>query len=542
MKELLKKPKIIFLIAMVLISVLSIAINGIGYGIEFEGGTMFQVQLDEKATPEKMEIITSIISQRLDAFGLKDTKVNSLGDDLIAAQIAETDPQKIEQLESLLKTQARFEATIDGNILFEGSSIKQVFKDASHGYGAYQSSETQHSWSLPFLLSQQAAESFSKGVFHRCTATGFDPNSGTSYECQDTFFFIDRPLDSVIIIPSAVLAEDNELLFAGNLSENIPQGMSFDNLMYNSGLEYIVVSEETFTESQIEQLKEIYSATKKAVIHPDISSSQRTSLEEIGFRINEVKNDREFIPWIWGASGARQIISITPGIANLDPYVENISNAKIFSSLSITGGAPSMEEANQELKQLQILLETGSLPIGIKSISKETISPLLGKEFLSTTLLIGLASLAMVALVIFVRYRKIKLVLPILLTGLSEIVIIAGIISLLSYRLDLAGVAGILAAVGTGVDDQIVITDELMRGEKMTGGSYFNRIKKAFFIIFAAAATTIVTMLPIIIFGFGFGKLVGFAITTIIGVLVGVFISRPAFSVIAEEILKSEEE
>ena len=98
--------------------------------------------------------------------------------------------------------------------------------------------------------------------------------------------------------------------------------------------------------------------------------------------------------------------------------------------------------------------------------------------------------------------------------------------------------AGILAAVGTGVDDQIVITDELKRGESSRAASLIGRVRSAFFIIFAAAATTIAAMFPIMAIGSGLGKLVGFSITTIAGVLIGVFITRPAFGEIAKKIME----
>ena len=110
--------------------------------------------------------------------------------------------------------------------------------------------------------------------------------------------------------------------------------------------------------------------------------------------------------------------------------------------------------------------------------------------------------------------------------------------------MDLAAITGIIAAVGTGVDDQIVITDELTKGAEetvQTGGSLAGSAKKAFFIVMASAATAIAAMLPIIFFGQGSGmaRLVGFAITTILGVLIGVIITRPAFGEIAKVMVAS---
>ena len=300
----------------------------------------------------------------------------------------------------------------------------------------------------------------------------------------------------------------------------------------------MLVSDSNFSDAQVQQLKALSSSKVKAIVHKTMPDKQRQQLGQLGFKVVEVREEDETVPWIWTATGARQVISLTPGIANLQPFVEDVRGAKIFSELSITGSSDTAESAAQELKSLQVLLETGSLPIGIKSVSKETISPLLGKEFLSNAMLIGLLGLAVVALIIFIRYRSIKLTVPIMFTSISEIIITLCVISLINYRLDLASVTGILAAVGTGVDDQIVIIDELKKGEENAAESLANRVKKAFFIIFAAAATVIATMLPLIVFSFGFGKLAGFGITTILGVLIGVFITRPAFSVFAEHVLK----
>ncbi|MBU4341283.1 MAG: protein translocase subunit SecD, partial [Candidatus Altiarchaeota archaeon] len=103
---------------------------------------------------------------------------------------------------------------------------------------------------------------------------------------------------------------------------------------------------------------------------------------------------------------------------------------------------------------------------------------------------------------------------------------------------DLPAVAGIIAAVGTGVDHQIIITDESIsrrHGEqKKKLVSLVERIKRAFFIIFVSAATTIAVMIPV----FLIQSLKGFALTTAVGVFIGITITRPAYAKIIEGILK----
>ena len=94
--------------------------------------------------------------------------------------------------------------------------------------------------------------------------------------------------------------------------------------------------------------------------------------------------------------------------------------------------------------------------------------------------------------------------------------------------LDLAHIAGFIAVLGTGVDDLIIIADEILqRGEIRTGRVFESRFRKAFWIIGAAAATTIVAMTPLVYMSLG--DLTGFALVTIIGVIIGVTITRPAY-------------
>ncbi len=115
----------------------------------------------------------------------------------------------------------------------------------------------------------------------------------------------------------------------------------------------------------------------------------------------------------------------------------------------------------------------------------------------------------------------------------SEIILTFGIASLIKWNLDLPSIAGIIATIGTGVDDQIVILDESQNSKTY---SVKERIKRALFIIFGSYFTVLFSLLPL--YWAGAGLLKGFAVTTIIGVSVGVFITRPAFAEIIKRITK----
>ncbi len=195
------------------------------------------------------------------------------------------------------------------------------------------------------------------------------------------------------------------------------------------------------------------------------------------------------------------------------------------------------DDALRNMNRLQTILITGSLPFKLEIAKLDTISPALGEEFLKNSILVGIVAILAVALVIVIRYRQLKVIFPILFVSLSEVFITLGVAALIGWNMDLASIAGIIAAVGTGVNDQIVITDEVLRGSKEDRFSNWKeKIKRAFSIIFAAYITIVVAMIPL--WSAGAGLVRGFAVTTIIGVTIGVFITRPAFGSLIESLLE----
>ena len=190
----------------------------------------------------------------------------------------------------------------------------------------------------------------------------------------------------------------------------------------------------------------------------------------------------------------------------------------------------------QNMKRLQTILITGSLPVKLDIVKTDAISPVLGEGFVKNSILMSLLAILAVAIVLGIRYRKLAIAIPILITMLSEVIILLGVAAFIGWNMDLAAIAGVLVAIGTGVDDQIVITDETLKGETANVYNWKEKVKRAFLIIMLAYLTVVVAMIPLIFAGAGLLK--GFAITTIIGVTIGVFITRPAYSSFVEIILK----
>ena len=230
-------------------------------------------------------------------------------------------------------------------------------------------------------------------------------------------------------------------------------------------------------------------------------------------------------------------------------YVDDVEVDSLFISAGLRGQKASeisiqgsgtganqqdaLNNAKASMKKLQTILITGSLPYKLEIVKLDTISPVLGREFARNMMILGMVVFALVSIVLFVKYRRIKITLAVILTMFSEALLTLGIAALIRWNLDAPSIAGIIAGMGTGVNDQIVIIDESV-SQKTIGVK--ERVRRALFIITGAFFTIVAAMLPL--FWAGAGLLRGFALTTIIGVTVGILITRPAFADIIKKITK----
>jgi len=197
----------------------------------------------------------------------------------------------------------------------------------------------------------------------------------------------------------------------------------------------------------------------------------------------------------------------------------------ITTSIKGSGG-------KKDADRMKALLESGSLPVQIKIYSMQPYSAKMGNVFLNEFLIALVSAFIGIAVLIFIRFKKIIDTLLVIGALVSELIIILGIAALIHWNLDIASIIALIAIVGSGVDNLIVILSEVRSGEQ-TGKTIHVRIERAFFVIYGSAFTTIASLL---LFTTGVSFLKGFAITTIIGILVGVFITRPLFAHLISEV------
>lgn len=223
------------------------------------------------------------------------------------------------------------------------------------------------------------------------------------------------------------------------------------------------------------------------------------------------------------------VVYSAPLSPDLAAELQSRPTSNLIASTGV--GAQGREQA----KLLEIHLRNGALPVGVTIAGSGSVSPELGDHFKFWSVLAGLFALFAVGIMVFLRYREPGIVFPMIAINASEIIILLAITTFF-LQLDLATIAGLIAVLGTSIDQLVIITDEILHEGKVPSPNlYMKRLKRALGIILASAGTILIAMLPLAVMDLS--TLRGFAIITILGVLVGVLVTRPAYGRIIMAIL-----
>lgn len=492
--------------------------TGINKGLDLSGGTRILLGIQGNNTSEaQANQIGTILEQRISAFGLTQTSVRTvrLGDEhRILIEVASTNQTR---MRDLISQEGNFQARMPLTVR-----------------------DTQE-----FELDRTYTFEYTDGQVQVANET---------YSPGDTFTL-----------------GNADFVYVNNTEE----GANIHPVMYDGeDIQQVLTSQ-----SRVEQSRSGYSFTFPVVLSSEAANRVQTIAQ------NYPTTTTAGEPYLGdiGGTGPAKLMLYVDGNRRSSLNMAAIFKQQVITQPSINGGGQTAEQARADMEELQAILQSGSLPSPVEIESLSTISSSLGGQFMSAAILSIVMSLVAVGGLIFVRYRRADLAIPIVITGASEVFILLGSFFSTIITLDLASIAGVIAAVGTGVDDQIIITDESGR-DVLT--DWKKRLKRAFFVIFTSAASTIGAMMPIVspsvsnlaIGGAGVGLIAytlysnrtrphyiaigamavavsflafqlslssfalqsvrGFAITTILGVLVGITITRPAYAKMLEHLDK----
>lgn len=198
---------------------------------------------------------------------------------------------------------------------------------------------------------------------------------------------------------------------------------------------------------------------------------------------------------------------------------------EIIGGSAIITGSSNVDEA----RRLSQDLNTGAIPAPIHLVGQRTVEASLGADSLRTSILAGLAGLAIVLLYMIVMYRLLGIVACLALLSYSLLFLVFLKIPLFLFSgqylvLTLAGIAGSLLSVGIAIDANVLIferiKEELQKG-KLLSSAIETGFDRSWSAIWDSNVTTIITC--VILFVVGTSIIRGFAITLGFGVLLSMF-------------------
>ena len=218
-----------------------------------------------------------------------------------------------------------------------------------------------------------------------------------------------------------------------------------------------------------------------------------------------------------GLTGLNQIAIVLDGQIISAP----VPNSAISGGEAIiTGGAGGFKQ--DEAIELSMLIRAGALPVELHEVESSSIGATLGMGALKDSLIAGAIGIALVILLMIFMYRLMGLCADLAL--LLYIPLLFWVLILFKGVLTLPGIAGIILSIGMAVDANVIIfarvREEVAEG-KTIRVAVQTGFKRAMGTIVDSQLTTLIA--GIVLYQFGTGPVRGFALTLIIGIIIGLF-------------------
>lgn len=208
----------------------------------------------------------------------------------------------------------------------------------------------------------------------------------------------------------------------------------------------------------------------------------------------------------------------------------------------ITNGQPQITGSfdQKSAQSLADSLKFGALPVSFKVQSSDTISATLGSAQLLSGLIAGAIGLLLVVIYTLFQYRLLGFVTitSLVVAALLTYLVITILSWRIDYRLSLAGVAGLIVAIGFTADSFIVyferIRDELRDGRSLESAveAGWKRARRT---IYASKSTNLLA--AIVLYVLAVGNVQGFAftlgVTTVLDVLIVIMFTHPTLQLLA---------
>jgi preprotein translocase subunit SecD len=193
----------------------------------------------------------------------------------------------------------------------------------------------------------------------------------------------------------------------------------------------------------------------------------------------------------------------------------------------ITGGSAVITgQTEKEAKDLAPLISAGALPLNLKQLTRNTVSATLGADSLRSGLVAGVIGLAAVYLYVLLFYRGLGLVVWVGL-GIAAALNVGMVIIMgktIGFTLTLAGIAGLIVAVGISADSYVVFFERL-KDEVREGKTLRSSVERGWARSFhtLVSANTVSFLAAALLYWRAIGAVRGFAFTLGLATLIDFF-------------------
>ncbi|KEF35056.1 preprotein translocase subunit SecD [Deinococcus sp. RL] len=204
----------------------------------------------------------------------------------------------------------------------------------------------------------------------------------------------------------------------------------------------------------------------------------------------------------------------------LDGQIQSVATIqqRLFRDVQITGDFNA-----EEASQLALVLQSGALPIAIKTEAERAIGPTLGADAIRSGAIASAVGIVLVFAMLFLYYGF-WFGLVGALGLLFSAVVILGALGGFGVTLTLPGIAGLVLTIGGAVDGNVVsferIKEEMRRGKGLRNaiGAGYEQSTVAVLDVNTAQILSAVAL-----YNYSTGAVKGFALTLIIGVVISTF-------------------
>ena len=206
----------------------------------------------------------------------------------------------------------------------------------------------------------------------------------------------------------------------------------------------------------------------------------------------------------------------------LDGVIQSAPNIK--SKIPDGSGTITGNFTMDEAKFLATVLRAGALPAPVRVIEERSVGPSLGEDSIKAGIKASAVGLFIVFLFMVVYYKMEGLIADCAL--MLDFFFILSMMAYFRFTLTMPGIAGLFLSLGMSVDANVLIL-ERVREELKAGKTPRLAIdagyQRAFTTILDSKMTTIIA--SVFLFQFGSGPVKGFAITLMLGQIIGLFTS-----------------